>query len=1214
MQIVDPISFALRDEPPALPSGNLDAEPVPQAIKPQPISLMRILMPLIMEVVMLAMVAMMILTSNGAPNPMMLMFPMMMIASMAMMFNPQSGQDPDESRRTYLRHLGSLREAALKNGQAQRKNALHHHPAPRDLVQLAGTTRMWERQGSDDDAYEVRVGIGSATLSTPINVSESGATEDLDPVCAVSLRHTLAAVSTVTDMPITLQLQAFRFLGITGANARELARAMVLQLATFHGPEAIGFRSIGQGWEWLKWLPHTRAPQQAHFVCLLVDDTTTTGLEPFMDDPDVDCIIDISSRRTTALGVRAEQEGLVLLADASLTVLTSDGAEELGRADGVSEAEAIVGARALARFSRPEVTSAHTRDDLLGLLGFGDVAEMTGPALWPGRRGAARLAVPIGLSPSKLPVMLDLKESAQGGMGPHGLCIGATGSGKSEALRTIVVSLAATHSPDELNFVLVDFKGGATFLGCDHLPHTAAVITNLEDESALVERMYDAISGEMNRRQEILRDAGNFANVTDYTTARLSGRDDLPALPALVIVVDEFSELLMQHPDFAELFVAVGRLGRSLHVHLLLASQRLEEGRLRGLDSHLSYRIGLKTFSAAESRQVLGVSDAYHLPAEPGAGYLKTDADALARFQAFYVSGGLPREAAVHDAPGAERLPISEFTGWDEETAEPIKVETYIDDSTTLLAEVVDATREEAARRGLKAHRVWLAPLPPAIELPAVAVDFSPPGDGQIHAPVGIIDRPFYQRQDQLLVNLSSGHMAICGGPQSGKSMALLTIVASLAAAYSPDFLRFYVIDLGGGQLSGLNRLPHVAAVAGRHEEEKVRRVIDEVMGLVEHPESRHTYLVIDGWHHMGVAGADFEDLSEPITRLAVDGPSARVHVIISTPRWTTMRPAIRDLITERLELKLGEPMDSLFDRKKQQKLPNLPGRGITPEGESMLMAATSRQDLAHIESLWTHVAPVPELKMLPATLSVADLVTTDASSELERNPDVDIRIPWARGGRDLETQTWDTRHNFFIVGTSGVGKSTVVATLLQGIGKLDRADARIVLIDQRRAHLGTVDESMLAAYSATSAATEKVLRDTATTLAARLPGPDITPAQLTERSWWTGPDIYVVIDDLDLVSDMALAPIVELLPHARDIGLHIVAARKAGGIGRALFGQFLAQLRDTQPAIFVMDTPRDEGAIFGIKPAPQPIGRGQLAIGSDMVGLCQAALPESEG
>ena len=165
--------------------------------------------------------------------------------------------------------------------------------------------------------------------------------------------------------------------------------------------------------------------------------------------------------------------------------------------------------------------------------------------------------------------------------------------------------MIAAHPPEVLNLVLVDFKGGATFLGLERAPHVAAVITNLADEAHLVARMKDALAGEMNRRQELLRAAGNFANVADYERARSNGAALAP-LPALFVVVDEFSELLSQHPDFAELFVAIGRLGRSLGIHLLLASQRLDEGRLRGLESHLSYRICLKTFSANESRAVLG--------------------------------------------------------------------------------------------------------------------------------------------------------------------------------------------------------------------------------------------------------------------------------------------------------------------------------------------------------------------------------------------------------------------------------------------------------------------------------------------------------------------------------------------------------------------------------------------------------------------------------
>ena len=188
--------------------------------------------------------------------------------------------------------------------------------------------------------------------------------------------------------------------------------------------------------------------------------------------------------------------------------------------------------------------------------------------------------------------------------------------------------MIASHPPEVLNLILVDFKGGATFLGLERARHVGAVITNLAGEAHLVSRMNDALAGEMNRRQELLRAAGGFANLAEYRRARSRGAA-LPPLPALFILVDEFSELLSQHPDFAELFVAIGRLGRSLGMHLLLASQRLDEGRLRGLETHLSYRICLKTFSAGESRAVLGVPDAYHLPSAPGAAYLKSASDEL---------------------------------------------------------------------------------------------------------------------------------------------------------------------------------------------------------------------------------------------------------------------------------------------------------------------------------------------------------------------------------------------------------------------------------------------------------------------------------------------------------------------------------------------------------------------------------------------------------
>src|SRR5690606_34989607 len=210
-----------------------------------------------------------------------------------------------------------------------------------------------------------------------------------------------------------------------------------------------------------------------------------------------------------------------------------------------------------------------------------------------------QLRVPIGTDPDGNPVLLDLKASAAGGIGPHGLLVGATGSGKSELLRTIVLGLAATHSSEHLNLVLIDYKGGATFASLDRLPHTAAVLPHLADQLPLVERLGAALDGEPVRRQELLRDAGDRPSPRADERARAAGAR-LPPLPVLLVVCDEFSGLLAAEPDFIDLFVQIGRVGRSLGVRLLLASQRLDEGRLRGLETHLSYRIGLRTFSALE--------------------------------------------------------------------------------------------------------------------------------------------------------------------------------------------------------------------------------------------------------------------------------------------------------------------------------------------------------------------------------------------------------------------------------------------------------------------------------------------------------------------------------------------------------------------------------------------------------------------------------------
>jgi S-DNA-T family DNA segregation ATPase FtsK/SpoIIIE len=643
----------------------------------------------------------------------------------------------------------------------------------------------------------------------------------------------------------------------------------------------------------------------------------------------------------------------------------------LGEPDRLSVVKATALARVISPFrlgATAEVAEPMVTDfDLGTLLGVGDVDALEPSRVWPRADGPDRLRVPIGIGEDGSRVELDIKESAQGGMGPHGLLIGATGSGKSELLRTLVLALAITHSSEVLNFVLVDFKGGATFLGLDGLPHTSAVITNLADEAPLVQRMQDALQGEMVRRQEVLRRAGNYSSLREYEAARTGGAL-LDPLPTLFVVVDEFSELLASHPDFAELFVMIGRLGRSLGVHLLLASQRIDDGRMHKLESHLSYRIGLRTFSAMESRSVIGVPDAYQLPNAPGNGYLRSDVATLVRFKAAYVSGRYRRRTAEQRQEEVRRqvVPFSASR-----VAAPALVTAPSPEPVPAADEPVDTLLQVAVGRlrdaGPPAHQVWLPPLadPPTLDqvLPPLVPDpayglcpASWPGRGGLVVPVAVVDKPFEQVRDLMMADLSGvgGHVGIAGGTQSGKSTLLRTLIAVLALTHTPAEAQFYCIDLGGGTLATLAGLPHVGGVAGRMDAERISRTIAEVQAVLSARErvfAEHgienmaayralrregrfaddphgdVFLVIDGWASLR---ADFEEHDGPIRQLAARGLTYGVHLMLTSSRWSDVPSALRDQLGTRLELRLGDAIDSVIDMRAAGRVPRAPGRRWT--------------------------------------------------------------------------------------------------------------------------------------------------------------------------------------------------------------------------------------------------------------------------------------------
>ena len=807
------------------------------------------LIPIVTALASLGMVAAMVGSGTTAlkHNPMLLIFPVTLVvsAAAAAIAGSAAGQrsaDVDADRRCYLEYLTALSGRLTEDAAGLRDWLESNHPAPEVLWAVAGSARMWVRPVGHSDFCVVRVATGAISAYTRLIGPTEAGSEERDPVTTAALRRFLHAHRRVTGAPITVAMAAASSVTIVGESdrVRALVRAMICQLAALHSPADVGIAAVvgavqSAHWDWLKWLPHHRHPTA-------VDDVGAARM-CYRDDPDSLYTWGRDDRRIVVV-VDADVSGPVPDADttvlriaqqdcatADIRIVTDAGETMLDCPDRMTVAQALAVARRIAGHP-PARGRGKVPGGWLGRVGVVDPSRVDPIALWDARFGEP-LSTPIGNAADGTFVDLDIRESAAGGVGPHGLCLGATGSGKSELLRTIVLGMLARHPPDALNLILIDFKGGATFLDLANTRHTAAVITNLADEAYLVDRLAEALTGEIDRRQQILRAAGNVASIAEYDRARQAGRLSAP-LPALFIVVDEFSELLSRHPEFIDVFTAIGRLGRSLGMHLLLASQRLDEGRLRGLDSHLSYRICLKTLSANESRTAIGSPDAYHLPGRPGAAYLKVADAEPVRFQACFVSGGFEPTSPMLQSGAAAPGPAL-FTA-----AATGRV------FTASTARVVDAgpprtllqcLAHRLAGVGRQAHPVWL---PPVADSPCLDALIPACGGGDLRVPVGLVDRTFEHVRCPLVLDLSgsAGHVAVVGAPRTGKTTALRTLVTALAATHDPRRVQVYCLDFGGGGLAALDTLPHVGSVAGRSDTALARRVATEILGVLHRREA----------------------------------------------------------------------------------------------------------------------------------------------------------------------------------------------------------------------------------------------------------------------------------------------------------------------------------------------------------------------------------------
>jgi len=1132
-------------------------------------------------------------------------------------------------------------------------------PSAADLwsIATAPASRLWERRPTDLDHLLLRVG----TASLPSAVVVEDMREPLE------YRRRLPPL--LADVPITIPLAEAGVLGIAGQTetARAVAQWLVAQNAVLQSPRDMQLVVLTSGetqkaWEWVSWLPHA-APALGQDARVLVgNDADTIGrrvaeLVQLVADrqqhaasstgrrtrfvPDIVVVWDGARRLRSYPGVAGvlrdgptvgvygiciDDSERSLPEECSSVVSIRPGGRAVLRR---STYEAVQNVRLdlvddewLDRISRSIAPIRDTGDDeddaipssarLTEVMQLEPVNADRIAAGWAGGARSTRAVIGVSLDG---PFSIDLVAD-----GPHGLVAGTTGSGKSELLQTLVASLAVANRPDAMNFVLVDYKGGAAFKDAVRLPHTVGMVTDLD--AHLVERALASLGAELTRREHLLAGAG-AKDIDDYVTAR--GKN-IPGtgspMPRLLIVIDEFASMARELPDFVSGLVNIAQRGRSLGIHLILATQRPSGVVSAEIRANTNLRISLRVTDVADSSDVIDAPDAARVSATlPGRAYVRLGHSSLVPFQTARVGG----RSLTAIGPQPVAAPVVVTIGW-ESAGYPLPVPPRSDTTegdTTDLSRLVDAARTAARGLGLPPnHSPWLPALAESVLLPELLSEDTADGARLPTTPWALGDLPSAQSQRPVVIDLASlGHLFIAGAARTGRSQALRTIAASLADTISSADLHLFGIDMGNGALLPLTRLPHTGAVVQRGERERVVRLFDRLqteltrrqellgrLGVADITEQRshaepnarlpHIVVLLDRWESFTSTFADVDGgaLIEQVLGFLREGSSAGVHLILAGDR-SLLSGRISVLTEDKWILRLADRSDygmgGLNPRKIALNIPD--GR--------MLRASTGQE------------AQVALLASDPSATAQASALTQIAMKARERDRDIPARqrpmridlLPaqiswddaalypsnasapalWALlgvGGDELTSvgvDLADGSPTFLVAGPPRSGRSNLLAVMTRTL--LD-AGTSIVLIAPRR--------SPLPALFADQTGVRAVFERT-----------DISGEELESALDVEGP-VVLVIDDGELVRDMPAKDFLrDWIRSAAGNSHGVVLGGNAADVGSGFTG-WQTDIRNNQRGMLLSPRNQFDGDLLGVRisrsttTAPVTAGRAIVHLG----------------
>lgn len=837
-----------------------------------------------------------------------------------------------------IKKAGERIRELVRSQRLERWYALPDPVVIRDIA-LRPMSRLWERRKDDVDAMRLRVGVTETDLDVRF---EGGGKDRADARAALS------------PVPVAVDLRDGP-VGIAGrADAvRSLARAMVTSLATLRSPRETEIVVICDDggdaeWEWAQWLPHaqtgaatafigndddTRRERVREVATALETRMRLSGQRGFAPPTDVLLVVDGARRfrmlpgmvpileHGAALGVHVlaldsdrsrlpEEASSVVLVDvddpALASLETPRGFFPTVLIDGCSTIDAERIARSLCSIEHVsgvgDEAMLPTSVRMVDLLDI----DLDDPGYLVRRWSAQprNTFVVVGANADG-EFAIDISRD-----GPHALVAGTTGSGKSEFLQALVVSLAMSNRPDALNFVLVDYKGGSAFADCERLPHTVGMVTNLDARET--ERALASLDAELKRREQVLRDLG--AKDIDAAWSKDPETSAQRGLARLMIVIDEFAELRTELPDFIDGLVRIARVGRSLGVNLVLATQRPSGVITAEMQSNINLRVALRVTDRTDSTDVIGSGDAALISSStPGRGYVRAGTgQSPSPFQTARVAGIRPGvQRTVKVLP--PKAPIDwDTVGYPPKFPPTQKAENHDQDDTDLRA-LVELITAATAEMGIpKNPSPWLMPLPANLPLARLGQEHDDLTRDEIY--LGLEDVPSQQAQRSLRWNLVTGsHLLFMGGARSGRTTALRTVAAQAVQRFSPADLHLYVLDYGNGALLPLADAPHCGAVITPLDPDRLPRLVQRLLEDLAHrqgvlsaagvgdiseqrrkagPAEALPYLmvIVDGWERM-LSTMNPDQLvlfRDQFMRILREGPSVGVRVVMTGDRGMT--------------------------------------------------------------------------------------------------------------------------------------------------------------------------------------------------------------------------------------------------------------------------------------------------------------------------------------